>query len=164
MRNNLAQRAATTPPPAAQGDGGQVTSEPRTLSEEMEGGGKGEGEREVGGGEGGGKYGGGDGDVGVGLHDVGDGGLLEEEDADDDAPSPPKKKAAVGQPGDAPPIKPLNLGGASGCSNGKSQPAKSQPASETALALNQLSLTLAQEGEAQRKHEREMARDLCKQM
>ena len=163
MGNNLAQRAATTPPPAAQGDGGQVTSEPRTLSEEMEGGGKGEGEREVEGEEEA-EYEGGDGDVGVGLHDVGDGGLLEEEDADDDAPSPPKKKAAVGQPGDAPPIKPLNLGGASGCSNGKSQPAKSQPASETALALNQLSLTLAQEGEAQRKHEREMARDLCKQM
>ena len=111
-----------------------------------------------------GEYEGGDGDVGVGLHDVGDGGLLEEDDADDDAPSPPKKKAAVGQAGDAPPIKPLNLGGASGCSNGKSQPAKSQPASETALALNQLSLTLAQEGEAQRKHEREMARDMCKQM
>ena len=163
MGNNLAQRAATTPPPAAQGDGGQVTSEPRTLSEEMEGGGKGEGERE-GEGEEEGEYEGGDGDVGVGLHDVGDGGLLEEDDADDDAPSPPKKKAAVGQPGDAPPIKPLNLGGASGCSNGKSQPAKSQPASETALALNQLSLTLAQEGEAQRKHEREMARDMCKQM
>ena len=163
MGNNLAQRAATTPPPAAQGDGGQVTSEPRTLSEEMEGGGKGEGEREVEGEEEG-EYEGGDGDVGVGLHDVGDGGLLEEDDADDDAPSPPKKKAAVGQPGDAPPIKPLNLGGASGCSNGKSQPAKSQPASETALALNQLSLTLAQEGEAQRKHEREMARDMCKQM
>ena len=163
MGNNLAQRAATTPPPAAQGDGGQVTSEPRTLSEEMKGGGKGEGEREVEGEEEG-EYEGGDGDVGVGLHDVGDGGLLEEDDADDDAPSPPKKKAAVGQPGDAPPIKPLNLGGASGCSNGKSQPAKSQPASETALALNQLSLTLAQEGEAQRKHEREMARDMCKQM
>ena len=78
---------------------------------------------------------------------------------------PPKKKAAVHKAGDAhPPLKPLNLGGASGSSNGKSQPAKSQPASETALALNQLSLTLAQEGEAQRKHEREMARDMCKQM
>ena len=102
MGNNLAQKAATTPPQAAQGDGGEVTSEPRTLSEEMEGGGKGEGEREVEG-EDEGEEEGDDGDVGVELHDVGDGGLLEEDGADEDAPSPPKKKAAVHKAGDAPP-------------------------------------------------------------